>query len=721
MPKLDTFPLLKQLLWPLICLLLVLAGTSIIGSTLLLHDSLSKSVDSQLDHAQQMVYRDLKQRELLLADLLSLLAQKSTETPIEALEKEARTYQPLLNIRLYETQSNLSAPQRKLLESIEGGNPGFRHITYDSKSDLYYLTFVEPTPAPKKGLILQFPIDQQLLRLLSDRYLCDFSLYSEEGRLMVSSSDLGNPESQLSNSQLTRIAGSSHIFTSKIEDVDYRSLYAPLPLGSDGILYLAASQSLDALNSLLLTHSWRLFLTVILTLALGVTIYYRLLRHILSPLKNLLDTIRQVAQGDLSIRTEIAADTQLHELGSNFNQMLSQLEILYENRLESEKTAVLTQETLKYNSHLKKKNLEIEKINIQLKEQYEELSALFQVSRSLTSALDQNLLFEKIFHVFRDALHCDRIVLLLYHPGSESLEVTKTTGLDSATVKGMSFKLGQGISGLVAASMQPIYSPDLATDDRNLSYKGRWVSTGCLLSMPMVLHNRLIGVLNIHHQQTDAFTPVAQQMAQAIADQAAISIENARLYEKTRTLSATDDLTGLANRRQFQDFLQREWAQSRRYHNNFSLLMIDIDKFKDYNDSHGHLKGDIALKKVAALLLQNTRGIDLVARFGGEEFILLLPKADKEGSLAVAKKLCQCIADEYFTGMEISQPQKKLTVSIGTSTFPTDSTDIYDLLNLADEALYHAKRRGRNRAISWSRDMVEEQDPAPSQGASPPA
>jgi diguanylate cyclase (GGDEF)-like protein len=317
-------------------------------------------------------------------------------------------------------------------------------------------------------------------------------------------------------------------------------------------------------------------------------------------------------------------------------------------------------------------------------------------------------LFEKVFNILRDTLHCDRIVLLLYHPGSESLEVTKTTGLDAGTAKGLSFNLGEGISGMAAASMQPIYCTDLSIDDRNLNYKGRWVSSGSLLSMPMVLHNRLIGVLNIHHQRNNAFSPVAQQMAQAIADQTAISIENSRLYEKTRTLSATDDLTGLANRRQFQDYLQREWAQSRRYHSNFSLLMLDIDHFKAFNDTNGHLKGDIVLKKVAALLLQNTRGIDLVARFGGEEFIILLPKSDKEGSLAVAKKLCSCIESEYFNGMELSQPEKKLTVSIGTSTFPTDSTDVYDLLNRADEALYQVKRNGRNHARVWSRDMIVE-------------
>jgi len=706
MPKFTTFPLLKHLLRPLIVLLLVLAGASVIGSSLLLHENLIDSVDLQLNHAQKRVYHDLKQRELQLADLLSLLAQRPAQITTSTLEKEVQAYQPLLKLHLYDAQNAPNETLQHLAESAYQDQTTLRHITFDSRTDLYSLTMVQPAIAPRNVLLLQFPLSQTLLETFSDRYLCELSLYSEEGRLMVSSGNSNNPDPQLADTLLSRIASTDNLFTSKIKNVDVRRLYAPLPLGSNGILYLATSKSLNNLNSLLFTNSWRLLLTVILTLALGVMIYYRLLLRTLTPLKNLLETIHQVGCGNLSSRTEIATDSHLHELSSSFNQMLGQLQTLYENRLEAEKSSVLTQETLKFSHHLKKKNLEIEKVNIQLKEQYEELSALFQVSRNLTASLDQNLLFEKVFNILRDTLHCDRIVLLLYLPGSESLEVTKTTGLDAVTSKGLSFNLGEGISGMVAASMKPIYCTDLSTDDRNLNYKGRWVSTGSLLSMPMVVQNRLIGVLNIHHQKINAFISVAQQMAQAIADQTAISIENSRLYEKTRTLSATDDLTGLANRRQFQDYLQREWAQSRRYHSNFSLLMLDIDFFKSYNDKHGHLKGDIVLKKVAALLLQNTRGIDLVARFGGEEFVILLPKADKEGSLAVAEKLCSCIESEVFTGMEESQPQKKLTVSIGTSTFPTDSTDIYDLLNLADEALYQVKRNGRNGAIPWSREMT---------------
>jgi diguanylate cyclase (GGDEF)-like protein len=652
-----------------------------------------------------MVYQDLKQQELVLADLLKSLSGRPLSISTEQLELEARSHQPRLELHLYDFRNAQNGPVRELIEAVGRSKTSRRQITFDNQTGLYSLTLVEAAEAPREALLLQFPLNKKLLKILADRYHCNLALYSGDGRFMVSSDDLdqsGSPRPKQPFGQtLTR-----HFSTIREKGGSYaRTLLSPLPLGSNGVLFLATSQSLNELKGLLWTNSWRLLLTIVLSLALAAFIYLRLLLRGLAPLGNLLDTIQQVARGNLASRTRIPPDTHLHELGNSFNQMLGQLEILYQNRLEDEKIAVLNQETLKYNRNLKKKNLEIERVNIQLKEQYEELSALFQVSRSLTSSLDQNLLFEKIFSIFRESLRCDRIVLLLYVPGSDSLEVVKTTGFESKIAKELSFHIGEGISGMVAASMQAIYSADLSQDEPNLKSKGSWVSTGSLLSLPMVFQNKLIGVLNLHHQQTKAFNLVAQQMAQAIADQAAIAIENSRLYEKTRTLSATDDLTGLANRRQFQNYLQREWAQSRRYQGHFSLLMIDIDHFKSYNDTHGHLKGDIALKQVAALLLQNTRGIDLVARFGGEEFILLLPKADKEASLAVAQKLCACIEYEYFNGMELSQPKKKLTVSIGSATFPSDSTEVYELLNLADEALYQAKRNGRNRAVSWSTEI----------------
>jgi diguanylate cyclase (GGDEF)-like protein len=705
MSRLETRQLTRQLLWPLGLLLLVLAAASIIGSTLLLNSNLGRAVNQQLEHSRKMAYRELKERELQVADLLILFSQTEPDSPTAVLSEKLHNYLPTTNLVVFDIHNSPDQLSRDLMDRAAKNGNSRRQIIFDQSTLNYSVLVIQPVKHSRQALAVRLPLDEKLLNGLAQRYASGFTLFTAEGQLMASSDMATTANWQLTDSQLEALRRSDQLITSQTEDLHFRQVIASLPLGDDGIIYLSTWQSFDQLNKLLISNMTRLLLTIVGALILGILLYYQRLQRILAPLKNLLATIRLVAQGNLAARSSIPENSHLHELGDSFNKMLSELENLYSNRLAAEKSAVLTQETLKYNNHLKKKNLEIEKINIQLKEQYQELSVLFQTSRSLTSTLDKNLLYEKIFTVFRESLQCERVIMLLYQAGEEMLEVVKTSGLNSSAVKGLAFRLGEGISGMVAASMQTIYSPDLSADERNLSYKGRWVSSGSLLSLPMVVQNTLIGVINLHSQKIDAFPTIVRQMAQAIADQAAISIENARLYEKTRSLSATDDLTGLANRRQFNDFLQREWSQARRYHTNFALLMIDIDHFKLYNDTNGHLNGDIALKKIAALLLQNTRGIDLVARFGGEEFVLMLPKADQRGALAVANKLCLAIEKEYFVGMEKSQPDHKITVSIGISCFPTDSTEIYDLLNLADEALYQAKEQGRNSVLCWSKSL----------------
>jgi diguanylate cyclase (GGDEF)-like protein len=242
----------------------------------------------------------------------------------------------------------------------------------------------------------------------------------------------------------------------------------------------------------------------------------------------------------------------------------------------------------------------------------------------------------------------------------------------------------------------------VAADSRDLHYRGKSPQRGSMVSAPLISKRQLLGVLNLHKYEFAAFSDSEIKLIQTVVSQAAIAIENAQLYEKTKNLSNTDELTGLANRRYFQEILAREVAQARRYGTGFSVVLADIDHFKAYNDTHGHLRGDAVLRKVAAILLQNTRGIDLVARFGGEEFIVLLPKTTTEGGRAAADKLRQCVAAEVFSGAERSQPGGRLTLSLGVAEYPRDSKDIYELLDLADQALYRAKQSGRNATIAWN-------------------
>jgi len=174
-----------------------------------------------------------------------------------------------------------------------------------------------------------------------------------------------------------------------------------------------------------------------------------------------------------------------------------------------------------------------------------------------------------------------------------------------------------------------------------------------------------------------------------------------RRDEALREMAITDGLTGLYNHRHFKDELEREFSGARRYNRPLSLIIADVDWFKHYNDSHGHIQGDNALKKVAALLRGTTREIDLVARYGGEEFVVVLPETDLDGAIRVAERIRRCVQEEVFAHEE-TQPGGDFTLSLGAASLSPRMLNASDLVEEADRALYNAKKLGRNRVCPAS-------------------
>jgi two-component system cell cycle response regulator len=183
-----------------------------------------------------------------------------------------------------------------------------------------------------------------------------------------------------------------------------------------------------------------------------------------------------------------------------------------------------------------------------------------------------------------------------------------------------------------------------------------------------------------------------------------LRIQKAIEYVHTKRLANTDALTGLCNYRSFQERLAQEIVRAQRYYRPLSLIMIDVDHFKAYNDTWGHLQGDQVLATVAQLLRQTSRNTDIVARYGGEEFVLILPETDAEKAETLGYRLCEQVESRTFPGEE-QLPGKTLTISVGlTSYTPPDSKESF--IQKADKALYQAKRLGRNRVIVWRRDST---------------
>ena len=154
------------------------------------------------------------------------------------------------------------------------------------------------------------------------------------------------------------------------------------------------------------------------------------------------------------------------------------------------------------------------------------------------------------------------------------------------------------------------------------------------------------------------------------------------------------------------EFLEMELKEASRYPRTISLIVLDLDNFKNYNDTHGHPKGDELLKKVADILRENVREVDILARYGGEEFCVICPETDKKGALALAGRLRERVAETTFIGGE-RQPLGRVTISLGVASYPLDKEDLEGLFEAADQALYRAKQGGRDRISAYDRKLFQ--------------
>jgi len=214
-----------------------------------------------------------------------------------------------------------------------------------------------------------------------------------------------------------------------------------------------------------------------------------------------------------------------------------------------------------------------------------------------------------------------------------------------------------------------------------------------LARFPLKLGDRLIGYLVV-----DGLKEEDKEKFYILSQQFLLGIKRAILYQDVQELAIIDSLTKVFNRRYYLERFKEELQRSRKFKYKFSCLMIDIDYFKDYNDRYGHIVGDAILRELAKTIQQNIRQVDLMGRYGGEEFSLILSETDKETVRFAAERIRRAIEDKRIRAYD---EELKITVSIGISTFPFDGKDIKTLIDKADAALYRAKETGRNRVCIY--------------------
>jgi diguanylate cyclase (GGDEF)-like protein len=329
----------------------------------------------------------------------------------------------------------------------------------------------------------------------------------------------------------------------------------------------------------------------------------------------------------------------------------------------------------------------LEAANRALQAQLAELRTVWALSRTLAATLNPEELLPLALQWLGRALPADAYALFLLDEANRRLTVKGTAGLGAAGLQDHTCGLGEGIAGVVAATGEP----QLTAADG--------LPPGAGLYVPLkVTGGRVLGVLQAQRATPPPFTARDLAQGQAVATQVAVALENAQRYQRTKELSAKDELTGLANRRAFFEALEAEDQRARRYRRGFTILMLDLDAFKHYNDTQGHLRGDQALRAVGRLLLGCTRRADVVARFGGEEFVVLLPESGKAAGAVVAEKIRAAVAQHPLPGRE-QQPGGRLTITCGVAAYPGDAASGLEVVDAADRALYRGKQQGGNRVV----------------------
>jgi diguanylate cyclase (GGDEF)-like protein len=224
---------------------------------------------------------------------------------------------------------------------------------------------------------------------------------------------------------------------------------------------------------------------------------------------------------------------------------------------------------------------------------------------------------------------------------------------------------------------------------------------GSTMCVCMRVEGRTLGVLHVRSDRRNAFKEEDAQLVMAVADQVALALPRALLFEEINKLAITDPLTGVLNVRRLDEILQDEISRTRRYQRPVSFLMIDVDNLKTYNDRLGHQHGDAALTTIASILDSNTRKVDKVFRYGGDEFSIVLPETDYPEAMVVAEKVRRAVSEHVFPAQG-DTTLGRMTISVGVASFPRDTDDADDLVKKADTALYAAKQRGRNSVAAAS-------------------
>jgi diguanylate cyclase (GGDEF)-like protein len=326
----------------------------------------------------------------------------------------------------------------------------------------------------------------------------------------------------------------------------------------------------------------------------------------------------------------------------------------------------------------------------------EELNIFHDVAKALTSSLNLDSILQTIMEKMAAYFRPDTWSLLMVDEQKDELYFAIAVGEAAATLKTVRLKVGEGIAGWVAKHGEALIVPDVYTDPRfakRIDEMTKW-KTRSIICIPLRSKHRVLGVIQLINCPVENFSENDIMLLQALCDYAAIAIDNARAVERIQELTITDDVTGLYNARHLYKTLEAEVYRSARFGYEFTVIFIDLDHFKHVNDTHGHLIGSKLLAEIGHTIKCHLRLIDYAFRYGGDEFVILLPQTSKDAARIVAKRLL----DVFRTAKFLAEDSLGLNVraSMGVASYPDDAKSAHEIIRQADEMMYSVKNTTRD-------------------------
>ena len=325
------------------------------------------------------------------------------------------------------------------------------------------------------------------------------------------------------------------------------------------------------------------------------------------------------------------------------------------------------------------------------------LLACLEIGKLLTSARDLDEILSLILKKGSDLIEAENWSLLLRDRGTGELYFEVVVGIDSQSVRGVRIECGVGIAGHVAETGIPLIIPDVGADSRfnpEIDERTGFV-TSSIICVPLKIRGSVLGVMEvINPSDVDEFKRRDLPFILILSDYAAIAIENAQYMAEINRLAITDEYTGLYNARYLHRTLDRLTNQYKENGDPFSVVFVDIDNFKTVVDTHGHLLGSHVLKEIGETIQENLTPGDIIIKYGGDEYVLLLPRTGKETARERIKPILKAIErTSYLTFLSESV---HVTASFGLAVFPEDADSKREILIAADNLMYSVKRSGKN-------------------------